>query len=667
MGFMDRFNRGKNQPPQEPLLTRADVARFIDRSPARVTQYYRKGQMPEPDLHIGDDNPVWATSTIRSWWLSRGGAIPGDSKRYHQTWDTVDGVAAELLEEEVLSVEGRFRDPGRIHVRVYRAMDGRSPVILLGIPGTRYADVIPGDWPQIKQGISRQLETDTELEPALWILVSDRSTDSYSSAARTGAVPSQVVLVDLDDPDVSVLPADIARLIGQPVEVFPQEYYTEDAIAHRRISADRQDAPTTITIDAAGLGKVLRQMRTLAQASQDARDPAQVDALRFGAGVQADRALQLGQDAKVSARLYDLPFNRDPQAGADDVALAIRVRDRDLSLAEEHLVQSLELDEPLQSRDLETERTTSHGLHYIVRADLYHQLTALRRVLMDPDLPEDSAVRAALTDSERIVADIARRNNRLFERDDRQPMAVTHDDQDVVSIYLDQLQPVSSVASLPYELQRRAKLLLAYEYAQWEHRKLLLDPARGLLAVRGVEPSNLSPETARDFAVSNWRATRQAIRGERPSTEWLERETRHYLADRPKAYLEWPTAPTFITTADFARSRLVAPPASISVERPVFLRAPDDTLVPLPLAQTNFRGHVWGVSGTDSISRAVHWVLTDAETRDWQAYPNEADDPGLAAYRHVTATFAAYGGEAVDIDCGRIAQVYAAHGILRDA
>lgn len=47
--------------------TATDVAAALDVAPQRVSDWRRRGQMPEPDVRIDARRPLWRTDTIEPW------------------------------------------------------------------------------------------------------------------------------------------------------------------------------------------------------------------------------------------------------------------------------------------------------------------------------------------------------------------------------------------------------------------------------------------------------------------------------------------------------------------------------------------------------------------------------------------------------------------------
>lgn len=666
---MRRF-RNAHASAADPLLTRPRVAEFIDRDPGRVTRYFQADLMPPPDEELEGGAPAWRRSTIRSWWLQRGGQLPPvpANDRYHGQWTDTD-LQPELLEEQLIDVEvGRGR-PGQLHVRVYRAMDGRGPVVILGWPKDspyRWRE----EWHHLLPQVRAALVVDVEVEHPVWLVVRAEYRQ-YLENAKDGRLPSEVTISDVDNHSATITAEDVARLIGQPFDVYPATLYTADVITARRASGD-QDTPTPTAVldDDADLGPRVRRLRALLHHIETAA-PLRSDILAFAAGVLAEDARHVNERLSHDAEFLNGCTSRfeeePPGAGTTALHLAVFPQPRQLSPHEHHLVRTTALDPPLIESKVrltdEEVRQTGEIERGIPRADAKDYLDGIRRVLMGHKYTNTSPIREALQVAEGIVAAVVHRADPEFARRDRLPRAekTWSAGTPQMRAYLDQLDEVAGITELPFELQRRAHALQNDDAAaDWSDRSLLFDQRSQLLALTGMEPSNLDEERARRIVRSNHTDIDFIERGEAMPTAVENALVTAYMADSPKVILEWPQAAQTNGIALLAHGRLVAPSAT-NIERPVFIKHADGSLQPLSLnGDTHFHGFVWGVSSTDTISPAVHAFLTDKPRRDWRTYENEADDPAFQAYEWLRTYLLKSGTGPLDVDGSPIVERYQA-------
>lgn len=656
------FSRRPQHFIDDPLLTRPRVAEFIERDPARVTRYDQAGLMPPPDEVLEGDIPAWRRSTIRSWWLRRGGQLQTVSGRYHRQWDDLS-LEPELLEERMVKVEFSTSRSAEVHVRAYRAMDGGGPVVILGWPRENELSRNYLGRDVIKQ-LRSALVVDVEVQHPVWLAV--RAQYRYGEDANDARLPSEVTITDLENTRVTITPEDVARLIGRLFDVYPDDLYTSETIALRRHSPDQDTAtPTAILDDAADLGPKVRRLRNIDQRIQAKGS----DVLAFAAGLLADDVRGTDETVTTSAksRAYQAQHGQDDEFTprlTSGLCLAVFPQQRVLSPQERRLVHQYLLDQPLITSKTEIpieDYVLEGGLYKIeLRRDALPMLDGIRKLLLDPTLGDTAPLRDALAAAEKILAAEVHYADKEFARRDRQPRAETWSaDTPIMTAYLHQLTNVA-VDSLPFELRRRAQALLTYEYAaDWKDRTLLWDEHSQLLALRGLDPSNLDVEAARSVVQMNHRP--QDFNSPAPDmSEAVEQALiQAYMADRPRVLLEWPQAARSDGMTVLADARLVAPAANSGVERPVFIHHSNGMLEPLTRnGDDHFHGFVWGVSGTDTISDAVHALVTDLPVRDWRRYADEADDVAFQAHEWLRRYLLCGGANALDLEGDPIVERY---------
>lgn len=643
--------RRRNRTDNDPLLTRPRVAELIERDPARVTRYFAADQMPEPDETLEGGSPAWRRSTIRTWWLQRGGRFPAvTTHRYHGQW-TDHGLESALLEEQVVDVSMGPQRVGRVHVRAYRGMDGAGPVVLLGRlnqhPWPRN-----DEWDEALAQISAALVVDVDLAQPVWLEVGTESgTWRYAEHPSEGRVPSEVTISDIRDRRVPITPEDVARLIGRAFDVYPESMYLERAVVERRLSGDQDGlTPTPILDDTEGLGPRVRRFHAVVDQldGNNRQGP-----IPFAAGVLASDLVSADDNVRTNVEFRRRHWIDDQDEKASAVLrLAVVSHPRQLSPQERRLADKYTLDPPLVATEerVDISEVESVGEMYRItlRPDARTALDDLRRELLAPDLA--APLRDALEAAERLLADKAHRADRDFARQDRLPLAHTWGaDSVVMSAYLSHLRPVS-VADLPLELKRRGMALDGYEYTlDWTDRTLLLDERHQLLALTGSKPSHLDEWTARSLARSH------QFPNDRPMTPAITQAlVDAYLADRSCVRLEWPQAAETDGRTLLAGSRIVAP-AATDAERPVFIHHADGRLQPLSLnGDTHFHGFVWGVSGTDTITPALHALMTSASR--WERTPEDA--PGREAYMWLCHFILESGSGPLDVPADAIIERY---------
>jgi hypothetical protein len=187
---------------------------------------------------------------------------------------------------------------------------------------------------------------------------------------------------------------------------------------------------------------------------------------------------------------------------------------------------------------------------------------------------------------------------------------------------------------------------------------LLHDEQSDLLAMTGLEPSDVDEATARQW-VEDLRADHRRAGQEFPHTPATEQVlVEAYMADRAKVHMEWTQALTPVGRDIIAGARLIAPPAG-EPERPVFLVTAHGQFLPLSLnGDTHFHGFVWGVSGTDTLTPAVHRLLTSAPIHDWRSYEREEDDPSYRAYQWLLGKRIACSADRLDLNLDEILPHY---------
>jgi len=589
MSFLPR--RRRDYP--EPLLNRQRVARFIDRDPGRVSRYVQAGQMPDPDGVLDDGSPLWQESTIRTWWLDRGEALPAaaaGTRRYHQHWENLRQPA--LLEERILHL--RLARGLTTHVRVYDGMDGRGPVVILGIMGSIYAeDLAAQEAAALRHELSRELLSDVDLQPTVWVAVHCEYASNQDYEA--GAAP-RVYVHDLADPALRIPATDIARLIGRPFDVYPDIHYTERNVATRQATGEQDTPPgTEVVVDKAELGRWVTYLRTVAAAVAERPE------LRFAAGLLAGRCLNAHNSA-VAQLEFSGYGDRGQSEPIPGTITAVYVTQRHLAPIEMRLCKTYALTEPLETLDRDSNPP------WVVREDAVAELAALRRMLWDVTLAEEAPLREALTKAEELLASAIHRALPEFARHDLGFSQTRFSaESPETQAWLGQLRPVSDgeLATIDEgRLQRSARLLLASQ-PEWVDTQLWYDVAADTVALTGVEQSSYTPETARD------RITRPLWHQQDRSPSQIEADIATLLRDRRLVAVWWPLSPNPHLRNG---THVVAPSLGFDHPvRPVYVldRSGRRHLLPAESVR-RYHGFVWGVSSTDTIAPVIYDLVADA-------------------------------------------------------
>jgi len=611
--------------------------------------------MPAPDVTLEDGTPLWRESSVRTWWLKRGQALPEEAsgaRRYHQQWAEAQ-LQPALLEERLLHLNlSAERRPTITHVRVYEGMDGQGPVVILGIIGVLF----PEDFglhhaAELKALVSRELLSDVDLRPTVWVTV---HADYFDLHYEAGAAPS-VAVRDLADPTVPVLAADIARLIGRPFDVYPDQHYTERTVAVRQASgAQDHSVGTEVVIDEAGLGAWVDRLRTIVPALEGHPE------MRFAAGVIAGECLRKHNDVVAAMQMYGYA-TWEVQEPVDGTITAVYVTRRRLAPIEMRLCRTHALAEPLEKRlpndDIEARKPDDPWT--MVSDEAVDELLRLRRILWDVNLAEESPVREALTAAHDLLRDAIWSARPAFKQQDRGTARVSFSaESPETQAWIAQLQPVSDSDLRTIEdgrLQRGARLLIASK-PDWIDTVLLYDASAHTVALVGTELSAYTPDTAREH-VTVWR-----LPGERLTPSQIETEIAGLLRSRRRVVLDWPLSPN----ADlYDGVRVTAPSLGWdNPERPVYVVDHHGIRHLLPAQSVaSYWGFVWGVSSTDTISPAIY----DLVTAD-PLYPTHRDDD-LTAFetrrkaldwlRHTVAV-----AGPLDVNLTRIREEFLARGLV---
>lgn len=649
MNIFSRYTRRPDSPP-ERMIGRARVADLIGRSTSRTHRLMAQPDFPAPDNLDTEGNPLWWPSTIRAWWLSRGETIPDRSERYFTPAPNPPTRRPELLEDVWLQGSheeaGRLRIPHELHVRVYAGMDDGRPVILIAAPKGDFR-VMPHEWPNVRDYLARRLHTDVQDTASTWLTLEAGWDYSAKERTRLGYPPISTHLSDLETGTV-ITADEVAPLIGRPFDVWPREHYNR-ALVRQRAEAHAQDSeePLIVVEDGHELGATLSAWRSL-----NAIENASLG-VKWARQVLASRALSLNDSEISYARHLGKLSTEAPSyllAEHDEsVRAPVRVVGRTLSAYEHAQITPDALDEPLESgRELVTDKGQSRW-QADAREDIRVILKAIRDDLFNPDLADDSPVRAALERAEALVAAVAREADADFARTDVPLTLIEAGREETVEAYLAAFTPVRGTGtarqwwtSLPRPLQRRAKLLWSNERAaSWQDKTLLVNDERSLLALIGTQPTASSREAAEAMVARNrWHHSGYDPRAESESmsrTDELQVEA--LLRPTPRALMEWPRAALKPVGAKvFSRLTFRAPSTSYAVHRPAFVEGLARSVQPLPLTAGQPDGFVWGVSSTDTLTPALFTLLTDRSSRDWATFKDEAADPGLSAYTNLRRT-----------------------------
>ena len=635
---------GRPDTPPEPLVAKARIPDIIGRSPSRVHRLMESPDFPQPDGHDTDGTPLWFASTIRSWWRARGEMVPERSERYFRTLALTTPQRPRLLEDRWLDAP-HGDAPSNIsdlhfplHLRVYEGLDDGRPVVLIARPTSEYHPR-SDDWPAHRSYLASMLDVDTEVTPATWLSVDPAWDLDEDTRVKLGFPPARPRLTDLDTQTV-IAPDELTPLLGGPFDVWSRRHHTRELV-HERAANFAQDTPepTLTFVDERGLADMLAAWRAV---RTDRRHPA---ASGWARSVLASECLRLHDEEVAAARRLEESARRQDSliamATAPGTYAPVRAVARTLSAAEYRSLETDVLQPPLVTdRDLAQDDQGELRWHADTRDDIRTILTTLRQALLDPDLPDDSPVRAGLQRAEKIVAHAAHEADWGFARDDVEPTVIETGRDDSIDAFLAQFSPCKTSAEdgpdlerLPLALRRRARALWQDERTQhWQDKALLVLPDSHLLAVVGTKPT-YATRAAAEADVERDRWYSQGYRDEPADARRDELRVEALLRPTPQALLEWPQAPWHpLGSSRFERLTFTAPSTSFATYRPVFVEHPEGRISPLPLTSGFQEGFVWGVSSTDTLTPAIFRVLTALPRRDWPKIQSDDEDPGWIAY-----------------------------------
>ncbi|OLT44004.1 hypothetical protein BJF87_24210 [Gordonia sp. CNJ-863] len=340
------------------------MAARIDRSAGRVSRLYNSGVMPEPDHRDQSGQPYWTELTIDSWWAARNGFDHEDTPRYHRSF--TDGHAPQLLEDIVIDVTlGMHRQRSEeMHARIYAGVDALGPVVLISpLRGDR-ATITDHGFALIATAVTKHSAHELEYETdTVWFLTVSGFWDGHFDTNSGAYPPPEANVWDMSTAVRQALPSsstpyklrspvtadDVARLIGTPFDVFPEEHYTRDNVSRRRPLADSPIA-TRIEVDDAGLGTVIRHLGVVAASLTTTPEPH--PALTIAAGVLADKAHAENTLATDNSRFLEhwatraAHEHRSPTS-TSPTRLAVEPWPRTLGLSELNLVHRHRPHQPL--------------------------------------------------------------------------------------------------------------------------------------------------------------------------------------------------------------------------------------------------------------------------------------------------------------------------------
>lgn len=668
-------------PPRDPLLTLPRIAELIDRDPSRVHRYRSAGQLPPPDEVMAGGTEAWRQSTIRSWWAARGGRISTDADtelpRYLEPWNRAEALPPALLEQFVIDWQlDNQANPGvpttPVHVRIYRGSDGQGPVVLLAPMAPRSIIAARGrQWTELFTDVRRRAVTDLDFAAPLWIHLDTHDRWSASSFSEVFSIPP-VNLFDVsaaptahlnrsgtyrpshpspdlfvnDPPSVSL--ADLSRLIGLPIELYPldNDLYTADTIRSREPHLGDPD-PTPILRDVAHVQQQLNHLRALVTYSQATEDAEAADVINFAVGIFAETTTNANADAEYVRQHISYESTDRPLADSDHRQLAVRITPRILNNAERNEVAALLPEQPLRQRAKRPDPADNGGSWTppppdIVHPGAAHQLPRLRRLLENPELAEEARERVALAEAEQRISAALRDADASFERADRQP---------VISVFsAASPETAAYLATLPQQITTDPE----------DMAKHLVRRARRLTA-KLERRTFTSIDAPRTFLVDNHRTGDELLLLQTVETNSRnagpDDEEEDY--DSPIVIMEWPKA--LIEPDQFRASinpgdRIRSPSSTYDLYRPVYLlRADGITWEPLPGGDD----HAWGVSGTDTLTPWLHSLFS---SRPLPGNFDGRDDPEslqLREWLFDTTVRASLAGP-LDVDAHEIARRYTA-------
>jgi hypothetical protein len=554
-----------------------------------------------------------------------------------------------LLDERVVTTENR-----QLHVRVYLGLDGLGPVVILAPMTVGHRRLDRSGWQRLAERIRASSAVDLDVPEPLWLHVEQYPWLQHEAEAGW---PPEVRIRDispsLPDPwqepgaategpywDCEVTLADVARLIGQPLDVFPTELYTAEAISRRAPDAGGS-LPTPVLTDRRGLAARLRRLRALVDAiDQRGENQSPIDVV-FAAGVLAADLLDAAEDVKrevdVGSQLYDGLGVRDLDR---PTRLAVTHQPRLLLPAERKIADLWALDPPLvisMEPPTELDRARERRRGYVARwqyqlhPEARDRMEGVRRLLEDPELADDDPVRDALAAAERLITEAVHAADPEFAAVDRPPEQVEFSaETPEMQLYLGMLTPVDP-DELPRHLILRGRRLLANARSwdeDWLEKQLWHDQRGDLIAVTGIH--HPAP------------------------VQLLELELRDSPPATRRVVLEWPQGRAGDGLDRIGPGARLRAPDARDTYRPVFLVHADGAVDPLPGGGSD--GRAWGLSNTDTLTSEVHHFLVDT------AVPSpysEVDDPaGIALVEWLSGELIAGGAAPLDVDAHEIAERY---------
>lgn len=580
---------GSRRRHHEPTyLSPADVARHIGRSPSRISRYISDKAMPDPDATTAGGQPLWYPSTIDMWWLDRSPATNDtpDTPRWLRPIQP-SGIQPELIEERIADVSHRYaNEPHNVHLRIYRAVDSGTPLAIVENMSTNIRTPIP------LEPLRAAATTDLDRADPMWIRIStwvDHWGEEWGRQPgleidlwthnRGGWTPA-------DTEPHPITTAAIARLIGQPLPIYPRELLTAETIAASAKTPAGQ--PVSVLTDPRHIAQSLAHLDAITTAPSYNDDPA----LQYAAGVIATQTARHDDDLHSTRELPH--YERRPlPAGTRRGAVAVP---RTLLPPERSHVLEHRFDPPPR-----TDTYTATDTVTTIAEPVVPTLRRLRRTyLNDAHLP--APLREALTIAVDDLAsayratqpDTARKEAPLIIR--RHTYDPTHW---LIPAYLETAYRPIDHDQIPDTLAHRAHQLSDFENSYHDHE----NPRWWIRTDWTPEPTDDVPDQPAlayahedTYELKDWGGTN------RPTGP----TTRYHLQ------LEWPPLRTpGVDVSSYAAAHLVAPPASPSVHRPVFLHDPTTgNLTPFPSDGRD--GPAWGVSSTDMLTPDVlHWLGHD--------------------------------------------------------
>lgn len=564
---------------------------MIQRDSSRVRRYFDAGAMPEPDEIVGD-KPAWRESTILAWWATKTSSADLAGPRYRRPF--TPAATPGMIAEWVLPFEGQGWSAGhQVHVRVFTAMDGGGPVVILQL-------LDGGGMHYNKQSellitvVQDSSPVDLDVTDPQWIWL---ETYPWGDLAQYESVPPKLDLWDLNHTtDIngrSAIPTelDLLRMIGMPLDVFPPGLHTRETIAARTASGNSA-FPTPILTDEAGIERVLNHLHTLSQYVE------QPGPYRCAAAILADCLSNRVDELDAHARWVSSDILRDHR-GPAAATLAVVRHPRTLSPDERGFLQKLMPATPYRVGTTPPPADSPwHRDRAVLRPGVAAELADIRLALLDPNLGEADPLRAALAAAEDAAIALLASANPQFRQTDRAPELHTYRaDSPEVAGYLATLQALPADAEkLPRHLVRRARALVAEASNNYRPPsnvpQLWWDPAAEVMSCTYVVPAYASPPSYRTSVVT---------------------------PPEPSVTMEWPATGALGDSLHSAGARLVAPSSDFGVYRPLFL-VTNHAVRPVPGAGQV----VWGVSSTDTLSRRVHRLfstMAESNPYDWAGYP----------------------------------------------